>query len=71
STGGRVFPLGEAKNTASAIWAELRNQYVIGYRSSNRKRDGKWRKIKIKLRPPRGLPPLEVYAKAGYYARMR
>ncbi|MGH9793319.1 MAG: VWA domain-containing protein [Candidatus Acidiferrales bacterium] len=71
STGGRIFPLGEVKNTASAIWAELRNQYVIGYRSSNHTRDGQWRKIKIKLRPPRGLPPLEVYAKAGYYARMR
>ena len=27
-----------------------------------------WRKIKVKLRPPKGLPPLNVYAKTGYYA---
>jgi Ca-activated chloride channel family protein len=47
---------------------ELRNQYVVGYRPGNRMQDGKWRKIKVKLRPPRGLPPLTVYARSGYYA---
>src|ERR1039458_3827559 len=26
------------------------------------------RKIKVKLNPPKGLPPLHVYAKTGYYA---
>jgi Ca-activated chloride channel family protein len=31
-------------------------------------RDGKWRKIKVKLLPPKGLPPLRVYARTGYYA---
>jgi len=46
----------------------LRNQYVIGYRPKNPVRDGKWRKIKVKLLPPKGLPPLRVYAKTGYYA---
>jgi Ca-activated chloride channel homolog len=47
---------------------ELRNQYVIGYRPTDRAHDGKWRKIKIKLRPPKGLPPLTVDAKNGYFA---
>lgn len=70
-TGGRIFPLGDVRNTTSAIWAELRNQYVLGYRPSNRKSDGKWRKLKVRLRPPRGLPPLDVHAKAGYYAPTR
>jgi Ca-activated chloride channel family protein len=53
---------------ATKIGIELRNQYVLGYRPKNPVRDGKWRKIKVKLNPPKGLPPLKVYAKTGYYA---
>jgi Ca-activated chloride channel family protein len=70
-TGGRVFPvgnLGELPDIASKIGMELRNQYVLGYKSSNAHHNGQWRKIKVKLRPPKGLPPLNVYAKTGYYA---
>jgi len=70
-TGGRVFPvenLNDLPDTASKIGMELRNQYVLGYKTSNHQRDSRWRKIKVKLRPPRGLPPLNVYSKTGYYA---
>src|SRR5579871_755993 len=70
-TGGRVFPvvnLGELPDIAAKIGMELRNQYVLGYKSSNARHNGAWRKIKVKLRPPKGLPPLNVYAKTGYYA---
>lgn len=70
-TGGRTFTvanLNELPDIASKISMELRNQYVVGYRPSNRDRDGKWRKVQVKLRPPKGLPPLNVYAKTGYYA---
>jgi Ca-activated chloride channel homolog len=70
-TGGRTFPvgnIGELPDIAAKIGMELRNQYVLGYKPSNAKHDGTWRKIKVKLRPPRGLPPLTVYAKTGYYA---
>jgi Ca-activated chloride channel family protein len=70
-TGGRVFPvgnLGELPDIAAKIGMELRNQYVLGYKSSNSRYNGAWRKIKVKLRPPKGLPPLNVYAKTGYYA---
>jgi len=70
-TGGRIFGLSDVRNTASAIWAELRNQYVLGYRPSNRSTDGKWRKVKVRLRPPRGLPPLQIHAKSGYYGPTR
>jgi Ca-activated chloride channel family protein len=73
-TGGRVFPvenLNDLPDIATKISMELRNQYVVGYKPSNREKDGKWRKIKIRLRPPKGLPPLNVYAKAGYYAPSR
>jgi len=70
-TGGREFTVGnlnELPDIATKISMELRNQYVLGYRSSNAAHDGKWRKIKVKLRPPKGLPPLTVYAKSGYFA---
>ena len=70
-TGGRAFAvenLSSLPDIAAKIGMELRNQYVVGYKPSKRQRDGKWRKIKIKLRPPKGLPPLNVYAKTGYYA---
>ena len=70
-TGGRTFAIGspnELADVATKIGIELRNQYVLGYRPSNPARDGKWRKIKVKLNPPKGLPPLHVYAKTGYYA---
>src|ERR1700686_832485 len=70
-TGGRVFAvekLDELPDIASKIGMELRNQYVLGYRPSNKAHDARWRKLKIKLRAPKGLPPLSVYSKTGYYA---
>jgi Ca-activated chloride channel family protein len=70
-TGGRTFPVNDVNDladTAIKIGVELRNQYVLGYRPSNKARDGKWRKLKVKLTPPKGLPPLNVHSKTGYYA---
>jgi Ca-activated chloride channel homolog len=70
-TGGRAFTIdnpNDLADVATKIGTELRNQYVIGYRPKNRAHDGKWRKIRVKLTPPKGLPPLRVYAKTGYYA---
>jgi len=70
-TGGRVFAvehLNDLPDIASKIGMELRNQYVLGYRPSNHAHDARWRKIKVKLRAPKGLPPLTVYSKTGYYA---
>jgi len=72
-TGGRMFPveiynIHELPDVAQKISVELRNQYVIGYRPTNRQRDGSWRKIRVKLNPPKGLPPLTTYARSGYYA---
>jgi Ca-activated chloride channel homolog len=70
-TGGRAFTIdnpNDLADVATKIGIELRNQYVLGYRPTNPIKDGKWRKIKVKLLPPKGLPPLRVYAKTGYYA---
>jgi Ca-activated chloride channel family protein len=70
-TGGRAFTVenpNDLADVATKIGVELRNQYVLGYRPTKVVRDGKWRKIKVKLLPPKGLPPLRVYARTGYYA---
>jgi Ca-activated chloride channel family protein len=70
-SGGRSFTIdnpNDLADVATKIGIELRNQYVLGYRPKNPGHDGKWHKIKVKLQPPKGLPPLHVYAKTGYYA---
>jgi Ca-activated chloride channel family protein len=70
-SGGRMFSVesaDELPDITEKISIELRNQYVIGYKPSNLVRDGRWRRIRVKLTPPKGLPPLQVYARTGYYA---
>ena len=53
---------------AGRISAELRNQYVIGYTPTQVKHDGNWRKLRVRLVPPPGLPLLTVHFRQGYYA---
>jgi Ca-activated chloride channel family protein len=70
-TGGRAFAIdnpNDLADVATKIGIELRNQYVLAYRPSKTQHDGKWHRIKVKLIPPKGLPPLRVYAKTGFYA---
>ena len=50
------------------IALELRHQYSIGYTPKDFQPDGKWRKVKVKVKPPRGLPRLTVRSRDGYYA---
>jgi Ca-activated chloride channel homolog len=70
-TGGRAFfpnNFSELDYYIDLIHAELRSQYVLGYNPTNRVHDGKWRRIKVKLDAPQGLPKLIVKAKEGYNA---
>jgi len=70
-TGGRHFPvenLNDLPDIAAKIGVELRNQYVLGYTSKNLARDGKYRRVTVKLNQPRGLPPLKALYRQGYYA---
>ena len=50
------------------IALELRHQYSVGYTPKDFQPDGKWRKLKVKVKPPRGLPRLTVRSREGYYA---
>ena len=41
------------------------------YRASlDAAKDGKWRKLRMKVNPPKGIQHLNVRSKAGYYAPM-
>jgi Ca-activated chloride channel family protein len=67
-TGGQVhFPnsLSELDSVYDRIAEELRTQYSLGYVSSNRRRDGKWRRIVVRV-PER--TDLQIRHKLGYYA---
>jgi Ca-activated chloride channel homolog len=72
-TGGRAFfpdSVYELEDICTKIAIELKNQYVIGYHSTNAAKDGKWRKLRLKVNPPKGIQHLNVKSKAGYYAPM-
>ena len=67
-TGGQVhFPnsLSELDSVYDRIAEELRTQYNLGYVSANRRRDGKWRRIVVRV-PARDS--LQIRHKLGYYA---
>lgn len=70
-TGGKSFypqTAVEMDEIFERIALELRHQYSIGYTPKDFLPDGKWRKVKIKVKPPRGLPRLSVRGREGYYA---
>src|SRR5689334_20579727 len=69
-SGGQAFfpdSADELEDICDKIALELRNQYVLGYHSTNETKDGKWRKIRVKINPPKGVPNLSVHGKSGYY----
>jgi VWFA-related protein len=66
-TGGHVFTVSRKHPLTEVfqqIQDELRNQYSIGYSSTNAKRDGTFRHIEIKVKKPE----YRVQARSGYYA---
>jgi len=70
-TGGRAFTLDSPNrmpDVARHIGIELRTQYVLSYRPQDVAHDGRWHRIKVKLRLPRRLALLQAHAKTGYYA---
>jgi Ca-activated chloride channel homolog len=70
-TGGRTFVIdnvNDLPDVATKIGTQLRYQYVLAYKPNSKPTDGKWHKIRVKLLVPKGLPPLNVHAKQGYYA---
>ena len=72
-SGGRaVFPasMKDLEPMYSRIAAEIHAQYTVGYVSTNTARDGKWRKVDIRLkRPP--SERLQLRTRQGYFAAVQ
>jgi Ca-activated chloride channel family protein len=69
-TGGHSYHtnVNDLEDTCEKIALEMKNQYVIGYQSTNRNKDGKFRKVRVRVTPPAGMSKLNVRARDGYYA---
>ncbi|HEX5228531.1 MAG TPA: VWA domain-containing protein [Bryobacteraceae bacterium] len=70
-SGGREYPvenLDELPVISARIGNLLRNQYLIGYSPLNAIRDGKYRKIQVRVTPETETRDLRVYYRRGYYS---
>lgn len=72
-TGGRAFFPGasfEMSDICKKISTELKNQYVLQYRSTNTAKDGTVRKIRVQVNKPKGseMASLTVRARPSYFA---
>ena len=70
NTGGRVLQpnsFGQLDDIYADVYEELRNQYTLGYISSNSAKDGSYREIDVKVLT-RDAPNVTVTARTGYYA---
>jgi Ca-activated chloride channel family protein len=68
--GASFFPknAAEVEEVCRRIARDLRNQYTIGYKPTNEKLDGSFRKVIVKVNPPKTVPKVTVHTKKGYYA---
>jgi Ca-activated chloride channel homolog len=70
-TGGKAFyPRNDVEldEIFERIALELRHQYSVGYTPRNFEPNGKWRRVRVRVQPPRGLPRLSVRSRDGYFA---
>ncbi|PYV44164.1 MAG: VWA domain-containing protein [Acidobacteria bacterium] len=70
-TGGKYyFPesVDEAEAICTQVAHEIRNQYTLGYKPTNARRDGTWRTVSIKLNNSKNSKKLVARTKRGYYA---
>lgn len=70
ATGGRhyrVDDIDQLASVAARVSTDLRNQYLLGYTSTNAERDGKYRQVKVNV-TANGAAKLRTYYRRGYYA---
>jgi Ca-activated chloride channel family protein len=70
-TGGRTVAIQKREKVpeaAAAVSREIRSQYVLGYRPTL-PRDGKWRKIKVRVASATAEEPLHASYKQGYISQ--
>lgn len=71
-TGGRAyFPRGEEELQAAfaQIQRELREQYLVAYSPTNKRRDGTFRKLQIEVASPERRKELKLTFRQGYFAK--
>ena len=72
NTGGKDYLApngpGGLEVLASEIARGLKTQYLVGYKSTNKAKDGKRRGVKVKVESPDPSVKLKVWTKSGYYA---
>jgi Ca-activated chloride channel family protein len=66
-----IAGVNEIGDVMAKIGTTLHNQYVLGYYPPSSAQSGKYHKITVQLKLPASLPPLRIYARAGYYAPER
>ncbi len=72
-TGGKHFfpeSVDEVKAICTQISHEIRNQYTIGYKPTNTRRDGTWRNVRVKMAHTSNQKEKKwiIRTKRGYYA---
>lgn len=70
-TGGKAFyprTPAELEMVCNYIAFELRSQYSLGYESTNLKRDGRWRDVRVRVKVPKRISSAAVRCRTGYYA---
>jgi Ca-activated chloride channel family protein len=81
-TAGRFFltrSTSDVREAFDRIADELRHQYIVGYYPINTRRDGKWRRVKVRVTPLTSKDPsdpnkpakqveLKARAREGYYS---
>ena len=69
-TGGHSYraSVDTLEETCEKIALEIKSQYVVGFESTNKNRDGKYRKLRVRVTPPPGMPKFHTRARDGYYA---
>lgn len=66
-SGGRVYPVKQVQQLDAVyaqIAAELRTQYSLAYYPTNERHDGKWRTVRVEIKPP----GLAARTRPGYRA---
>src|SRR3984885_1979839 len=69
-TGGllyRVNDIDDLPAISARISRDLRTQYLLGYSPTHPVRDGKYRRVQVKLTVPKDMPALRAYYRLGYY----
>ncbi len=69
-SGGEMVS-GQIENNLARVSTDLRDvlksEYVLGFHSPNTAKDGKWRKLSVKVNPPAGVAKPKVNAKDRYF----